>query len=172
MPLAFLLAMQASGMVVDWLGKNEQVRLGKLGNQVEQAGIASNIQMSRLETEEASLASMKQLRMNLGTQAAVMASRGISGASGANIFGTAESVGNYNADQRIRKINQISNETNMKANGILSNLHQKTFENKTWNEFRTNTINKIPTSSSAWGKIRDGFSAKSNYGFGLSKVGS
>ena len=171
MPLAFLLSMQAAGMVVDWLGKDEQVRLGKMGNQVEQASINANIQSSRLETEEASLQSMKQLRMNLGTQAAMLAARGVGGASGASIFGGVESVGNYNADQRIRRINQIGNEASLKANKAISNLHQQTFENKTWNDFRSNVINKIPTSSSAWNQLSQGFSSKNNYGFGLTKVG-
>lgn len=164
MPIAFLLALQASGMVVDWLGKNEQVRLGKLGAEVEKAGIESNIQMSRLEAEEASLQSMKQLRQNLGTQMAVLAARGTRGDSSSAVFGTAESVGNFNADERIRKINQLGREASLRAGKTLSDLHQQTSVNNTWNEFRKNAISKVPTSKAAWSEIRSSF--------GLTKVGA
>ncbi len=170
MPLAFLLSLQASGMVIDWLGKNEQVRLGKMGAQVEQAGITANIQTSRLQTEEDSLESMKQLRANLGTQAAILAARGTRPGTMNSVLAMNESVGNFNANERLRKINQMGNEANLKAGKLISSLHEKTFENNTWNTFRTSVINKIPTSPSAWGQIRQGFSAKSGYGFGLTPV--
>lgn len=170
--MGFMLALQASGMVVDWLGKNEQVRLGKMGNQVEQAGINSNIQTARLQAEDESLQSMKALRMNLGTQAAMLAAKGVGGASGASIYGTNESIGNFNADERMRRINQKSNEAALRAGSLISNLHQKTFESKTWGQFRQNVINNIPTTPEAWSKIWEGFSAKNGYGFGLTKIGS
>lgn len=172
MPYAFLLALQASGMVFDWLGKNDQVRMSKLGAQVEQAGIASNIQSSRLETEDASLQSMKQLRMNMGTQAAMLAARGIRGGTSTTALFSNESLGNFNADERIRKINQVGREASLKAGITLSDLHQKTTANNLWGEFRQNVINKIPTSPEAWGKLSQGFSAKNGYGFGLNKVGN
>lgn len=172
MPLALLLAMQASGMVVDWLGKRDQIRLGKLGNQVDQASINANIASSRLETEDASLQAMKNLRMNLGTQAAMMAARGIrSGQGNAVLFGN-ESTANFNADERIRKINQAGNEAALKAGSMMANFHQKASESQNWNQFRTNTINKIPTDLDSWNKLSEGFSKKNNYGFGLSKVGT
>lgn len=161
--LGFMLSLQASGMVVDWLGKNEQVRLGKMGAQVEQAGIASNIASSRLEAEDASLQSMKQLRMNLGTQAAMMAARGTrSGAGTSALFGN-ESVGNFNADQRIRSINQSGREAQFKAQSVLSGLHEKTNSNNIWNEFRTNVIKKIPTDPDSYKQAAQAF--------GLTKAG-
>lgn len=171
MPIAFLLALQASGMVVDWLGKNEQVRLGKMGAEIEQAGIASNIQSSRLEAEEASLQSMKALRMNLGTQAAMLAARGTRSGAGSAVFSMNESIGNFNADERTRRINQLGNEAALKAGQTISTLHQKSFESKTFGEFRQNAINKVPTSPSAWKQLANGFSAKNSYGFGMTKVG-
>jgi hypothetical protein len=170
MPIAFLLAMQASGMVVDWLGKNEQVRLGKMGNQVEQAGITANIATSRVESEDASLNAMKQLRQNLGTQAAIYAARGIRSGTPTTALTTNESVGNFNADERIRRINQTGREAAYKAQQVLSNLHQTTSENNIWNQFRNNAISKIPTSTDSWKRIGEGFSAKNNYGFGITSV--
>lgn len=161
-PIAFLLAAQASGMIVDYLGKNEQVRLGKLGAQVEQAGIESNIQNSRLEAEQESLESMKALRMNLGTQAAMMAARGTrSGQGNAVLFGN-ESVGNFNSNERIRKLNQRGREASLKAGKTISKLHQKTYESNTWNDFRKNVVSKLPTTPEAYNQY-----AKS---FGLTKI--
>jgi len=155
MPISFLLAMQASGMVVDWLGANEQVRLGKMGNQVEQAGINAQIQTSRLQTEDDSLQSMKQLRQNLGTQAAMLAARGVSPGPTSAIMAN-ESVGNFNADQRMRKINQTGREAALKANSVISTLHKTTNQNDIWNSFRNRAFNNFPTSPAAW-------SAMSNY---------
>jgi len=162
--LGFMLSLQAAGMVVDWFGKNEQIRLGKMGQKIEQAGINSNIAQARLESEDASLQAMKALRMNLGTQAAMNAARGISNASGSAIFSRNDSLSNFNADERMRKINLAHNEASLKAGGLISNLHEKTYENRTWNEFRNNIINKIPTDPSSYKEM-----AKS---FGLTKVGS
>ena len=162
MPFSFLLALQASGMVMDWYGKSEQIRLGKMGEQIEQANINSNIATSRLQTEEDTLSSMKKLRQNLGSQAVMMAARGVRGPMSTVLSN--ESVGNFNADSRIRRINQMGNEAALRAQKLISNLHEKTFENNTWNEFRQGVINKIPTSPEAWNKIGGSF--------GLTKVGS
>lgn len=162
-PVAFLLAAQAGGMIVDYMGKSAQIELGRMGNQVEQASIDSNIQSSRLESEEASLQAMKQLRMNLGTQAAMLAARGTrAGAGTAALFGN-ESVGNFNADERIRKINQRGRETAFAANKVLSNLHQTTTENNIWGQFRKSIIDKIPTAPDAYSSAAEKF--------GLTKIG-
>jgi len=163
MPLAFLLAMQASGMVVDWLGKNEQIRLGKMGAQIEEEGINANIQTSRLESEDASLQAMKQLRMNLGTQAAMLAARGVRSGTQTSVISMNTSVGNFNADERMRRINQIGREANLRAGKLTSQLHQKTFENNIRAEFRNNLFSKIPTSPSAYSQIGSSF--------GLTKTG-
>ncbi len=164
MPIAFLLALQASGMVVDWLGKNEQIRMGKMGQQIEQAGITANIQQTRLEAEDESLQSMKQLRQNLGTQAAMMAAKGIrAGTPTSAIFAT-ESVGNFNADNKIRKINQMGREAELKAGGLLSSLHQETSARNVWNQFRSSAASKIPTSPSSYKAM--------GTSFGLTTVGS
>lgn len=171
MPIAFLLALQASGMVVDWLGKKEQARMGRMGAEIEQAGIESEIQTTRLQTEEDSLAAMKQLRQNLGTQAAMFAARGVASGAGSAMLFANESVGNFNADERVRRINQLGNEARLKAGKTLSTLHQKTTESKLWNEFGKSVINRVPTSPDAWGQISKGFSKKSGYGFGFTPVG-
>lgn len=167
MPFAFLLAMQASGMVVDWLGKKDQIRMARMGAQVEQAGIESEIQSSRLQTEDESVQAMINLRKNLGTQAALFAARGTASGSGTALLFSNESVGNFNADERIRRINQLGNEARLKAGMTLSKLHQQTYENNTWNEFRQSAINKIPTRG-----FTSGSNTGSRGGFGLTGIGS
>ncbi len=172
MPIGFLLSLQAAGMVIDWMGKKDQIRMAKMGAQVEQAGIDANIQTSRLEAEDASLQSMKQLRMNLGTQAAILAARGVRSGTQSSVLAMNESVSNFNADERMRKINQMGNEANIRAGKTLSILHEKTFENNTWGDFRSHAFNTISTSPSAWKQIANSFTAKNGYGFGITKVGS
>lgn len=172
MPLAFLLAMQASGMVVDWLGNQEQIRMGKLGQQVEQAGINSDIATSRLEAEDESLQSMVQLRKNMGTQAAMLAARGTRAGAGTAALFSNESLSSYNADERMRKISESSREAQLRAQGLLSDLHEKTNEQNLNNQFLKNVFNKIPISPNSWGAIKTGFSSQNNYGFGLTTTGS
>ncbi len=170
-PIGFLIAAQASGMVIDFLGQKEQIRMGKMAAKLEQAGIQANIEASRLAAEDQSVEAMKKLRQNLGTQAAVMAARGTSSAAGSALVMRNEAVGTFNADERMRKINQMGNEAQLRAGLVISKLHQQTSENQTWNQFRQNVMNKIPTSNAAWNEIARGFSPKQGYGFGLTKIG-
>jgi uncharacterized protein YutE (UPF0331/DUF86 family) len=76
MPFALLLAMQASGMIIDWLGTRNQQMYADMGAKLQQAGIESEIEQNRLQTENDSLQEMKNLRQTLGTQAAIFAARG------------------------------------------------------------------------------------------------
>lgn len=157
MPLAFFLAMQAAGMVVDYLGKQDQIGLARQGAKLEQQGIESNIMASRLEAEDASLMAMKKLRQNLGTQAAVFAARGQRAGTGNALIIANESVGNFNADDRMRKLNQTMRENELKSGKTISKLHQSTYESDIWNQFTKSTINRIPTSPQAWDKLSQGF---------------
>lgn len=159
-----LLAMQASGMAIDWLGKREQIKMGRLGEKLEQASINSNIMASRLEAEDASLNALVQLRKNLGTQAAMFAARGTRAGAGNALGFMTESFSNFNADERIRKISQLGRETELRAGSVLSKLHQQTRENTIWGEFRKSIFDKIPTSPDAYKSMGSSF--------GLSKVGS
>ena len=161
-PAAFLLALQAGGMVVDFLGKQKQVGASKQAAALEQQQIDQQIQLSRVQYEEESLASLRELRQNLGTQMAVAAARG--GSSGTNVLAMQESISAQGSDARIRKINQLSQEAALKTNKRLSELHQKTTENNIWNEFKSNTFNKIPTSPQAWSQWQNAFSSNNKLG--------
>lgn len=167
-PLGIMLGMQAAGMVVDYMGRENQIDLARQGEALEQQNINEQIQASRLKYEDASLQSMRQLRMNLGTQMASQAARGIRLGAGNSALVSNESIGNFNADQRMRRINQLSEESALKTSGMVSSLHEKAYESKNRNEFVNSAINKIPTTDSAWDKLAK--SAKS--GFGFTKVGA
>lgn len=167
MPFYLLLAMQAAGMVVDYWGMKEQQRYSRMGYQIEQAGMEANINLTRAETEDASLQAMQELRKNLGSQIAVFAARGTSTAAGsaASIFN--ESIGNFNTDERMRRLNQLSRENQIKAGGVVSSLNYQSNKAQRWQGFLKNTINRFPTSGAGW---QQGFgSAKSS--FGLTPVG-
>jgi len=77
-----LLAMQAAGMITDFFGTQNQAQLMKMGMKVQQAGIESDLAMTKLESQDASLQAMKQLRQTMGTQIATMAARGTAAGAG------------------------------------------------------------------------------------------
>lgn len=170
--LGFMLAMQAAGMIVDYSAKQEQIKQGALGAQVEQAGITSNIAQARLQYEDESLQSMKQLRQNLGSQMALNAARGTRSGAGNAAISQSNSTSNFNADARMRKINELSQEANLKAGMTLSKLHESTNENKITNEFRQSVFNKLPTDPSSYKKASQIFSGGSSSFSGSKSSGS
>lgn len=152
--LSFLLALQASGMIVDYMGTKNQADLSKMGSNVEESGIDTNIALSRLQSEEDSLESMKQLRQNLGTQAAQMAARGTqSGQGSAVLFGN-ESLGNFNSSERLRKLNEESNEVSLKGQKFLTSINQKTNENNLWNQFKQRSFKSAESAGLEYAKYK------------------
>jgi len=175
MPIAFLLAMQAAGMVVDWYGRKNQIDMARMGEKINQAGIEANINMTRLETEDASLQSMKNLRMALGTQAAIQAARGNRSNAGSAVALSTNAINNFNADERTRRINQVGREATLRAGGVISKLHQDAYENDIWKEFRTNAFNNISSNpGNYFGGSNNAFSGTKATGrgsFGFTNVG-
>lgn len=147
MPFALLLAMQAAGMIIDWYGSKQQVALGRMGAKVEQAGIESNIAQSRLETEDQTVEAMKQLRQNLGSQAALFAARGQRGNAGSALSISNESISNFDSDKRMRDINQKGREAALKAGMTMSKLHQSASESDIWSSFLSRSAKNFPASS-------------------------
>lgn len=163
MPFALLLAMQAAGMVVDYLGTENQSKLAAMGAKAEQAGLETNLYQTRLEAEDASLQQLKQLRQTMGTQLAVFAARGTNPGAGSALGVLTESVGNFNADERMRRMNLLGREAAIKGGMSISRLNQSSSNNKLWSGFASRTINKIPTNPSVYGQA-----GKS---FGLTQIG-
>ena len=150
MPFALLLAMQASGMVVDWLGTQNQATLGEMGARLQQAGIEANIEQTRLETEDASLQALKNLRQTLGSQIAVFAARGTSTAGGSAVGILQQSVGNFNQDERMRRMNLLGKTNSLKSEGLISKLNQSGENTKLWSSFAQRTFSRFPSSQAGW----------------------
>lgn len=145
MPYALLLAMQAAGMVTDWFGTRNQQRIGDMGARLQQAGIEADIQQTRLEAEDASLQAMKDLRRNLGTQAAVFAARGTRPGAGSALSLSTESIGNFNSDERMRRMNQLGRETALRAGKSIAKLNQQSTNANLWKGFASRTLNTFGT---------------------------
>lgn len=166
MPLELLLAMQAAGMVTDFLGSMQQQRLGAMGLKIQQAGINANIYQTRLETEQASLQAMRDLNKNMGTQIAVFAARGTSTAAGSSMAIFNESVNDFNANERTRRINQLGRENELKAGGRIAALNQSAQNSKMWQGFASRSLNTVSTNPKAWG-----FQSAKKSNYGLTSIG-
>lgn len=163
-PIAVMLAMQAGGMIIDYMGKESQMDLAKQGAQLQQRAIEEAIQFSRLQAQDESAQAMTNLRKTLGSQIAMFAARGIRAGSPTQALVTNESMANFNADERIRRINELVTESKLRAGQQISSMHDKTFRSQISNEFTTSVINKIPTDPQAWEKIGE------SLGFGMTKA--
>ena len=157
MPIAFLLALQASGMVIDYLGTQNQQRLADYGAQIQAAGVEAQIAQTRLQAEDASLQALRNLRKELGAQAVSFAARGQRGGTGAQIGFMTESVGNFNSDERMRRLNLLGREAELRAGGSIAKLNQQATNSKLWQDFANRSIQRIPTSPQAWGQIGKSF---------------
>lgn len=152
-----LLAMQAAGMVTDYIGTKEQARMMGMGSQLEQLGIEANIQQTRLAAEDETLQSMKNLRKNLGTQLAVFAARGTASNAGNAVGILNESLSNFYADERTRRLNLMGKETALRGQGLISSLNASGEKSKLWQGFAQRTINRFPTSPESWDKFGKSF---------------
>ncbi len=161
-----LLAMQAAGMITDYFGAKNQDQQMKMGMKVQEAGIEANLYQTRLESQDASLQAMKQLRQTMGTQIAVMAARGTSTGAGSAVGLLNENINNFNTDERIRKLNLLGRENQLRAGKAMSRLQYSSDSSKLWQGFSQRSINRFPSSFSGWNGASD-----ASQGFGMTSVG-
>ena len=140
---AILLGMQAAGMVFDYMGNEQQKKVNKKGLQLELQGINANIAMTRLQTEDASLQAMHQLRQNLGSQAAYFAATGARG----NPAFAQKSISNFNQDEKTRRLNLIGKEAELRAQGQFARLGYQAQSKSLDQQFLGNVFNMLPISS-------------------------
>lgn len=171
MPFALLLAMQAAGMVVDYLGTKQQAAWGEYGAKIQQAGLEANIQQTRLETEDASLVALQNLRKNMGTQLAIFAARGTNPGAGSALSLLTENISNFNSDERMRRMNLLGRENTLKAGGAIAKLNQAAESSKLWNSFAQRTISNIPLGSLGGGRGANSFTGSSARSYGLTQMG-
>lgn len=152
MPFAFLLAMQAAGMIVNYIGTQNQENYMKMGMEMQQRMIDQSIQQTKLQAEDESLQALKQLRQNMGTQLAIFASRGTNPGAGSAFTLLNQNISNFNADERTRRINLLGRINELKAGKTISMLNHSGEVSKLWQGFASNTMQNIGTSASAYGK--------------------
>ena len=168
MPFALLLAMQAAGMITDYIGTQNQQRLADYGNRINQAGLEANLTQIRLESEDASLQAVKSLRQNLGTQIAVQAARGTRSGAGSALSISNESISNFNADERVRRLNLLGKQNQLRSGSAMSRLESMTSNTNLWKSFGQRALNRFPSSASGWKQGISDF----KQGFGLTGTGS
>lgn len=142
---AFLLSMQAAGLVSSLFGAHSQDKYIKIGRTLEQEQYTTNLQAIRLQSAESSLDEMKQLRQNIGTQIATQAARGNRG--GVSYSGVSKSVSNFNSDERTRRMNLLARESELRANHVLSGLHTLQSESQLGQSLTDTFLNSIQTTT-------------------------
>lgn len=142
---AFLLSMQASGLIIDYSQNRSQQKFIRLGRDLEQSAIDTNLQAIKTESAEASLAEMKELRQNIGTQIANNAARGTSSSAGSALTASNKSIENFNADERSRRMNLLAKEANLRASGVLSGLHTLSSETQLGQQLTKGLFENLPT---------------------------
>jgi hypothetical protein len=165
-PFSLLLSMQAAGMVIDYLGSRNQQRLGEMGLKISKSGMEANIYQTRLETEEASLQAMKDLRKNMGSQIAVQAARGTATGAGSALALFSESISDFSSDERMRRMNQLFRENEIKAGGAIQQLNQSASRSQIWQGFASRSLNTLSTNPKVWG-----LSSNKKSSYGLTPIG-
>lgn len=141
-----LLGMQAAGMIVDYTQTRRQQGLIQAGREIEQAQYEANLESLRAQTEQESLFAMKQLRQNIGTQIAVQAARGTSTAAGTATTLRQTSMAAFSEDERVRRMNQLAKEADLRAGNVLSGLHALSSQTQLGQAMQQRFINLIPIS--------------------------
>jgi len=142
---AFLLSMQAAGLVTSLFGARNQEKYIQLGRKLEKEQYAANLEAIRLQSAESSLDEMKQLRQNIGTQIVNQAAKGNRG--GSSYAGIAKSSENFNKDERARRMNLLAKESELRANHVLSGLHTLESESRLGQSLTSTFINTLQTTS-------------------------
>lgn len=142
---AFLLSMQAAGLVSSIFGARSQDKYIKIGRKLEQEQYTTNLAAIKLQSAESSLDEMKQLRQNIGTQIAVQAAKGNRG--GVSYAGINESSKNFDSDERTRRMNLLAKESELRANHVLSGLHSLQSETQLGQSLTSTFLNSLQTTS-------------------------
>lgn len=164
---AFLLSMQAAGLVFSLHEKKTQMGYIQQGRALEKAAIDANLEQLNYEYQEQSLNSMKQLRQNLGTQAVMNAARGTKSGVGTALVKTQSAISAQSQDEQARRMNLLAKEANLRASNVLSGLHTLQSETQLGRE-TLELFKSIPTSS-AFDQFRRSDLGK-KWGFGFEPV--
>lgn len=142
---AFMLAMQAAGFITSIFDAHSKEKMIKLGRKLEQEQFTTNLQAIRLQSAEASLNEMKELRKSIGSQIAIQAARGNRG--GSSYAGISESSYNFDSDERLRRMNLLAKESELRAGNVLSGLHTLQSESELGQSLTKGLFNTLQTNS-------------------------
>lgn len=138
--------MQAAGAIADVYGTGQQIKVGRAAAELEQAQFNTRLEEERLQSAMASLDAMKALRAILATQRTIAAARGTDSGQGTGFLIGNTSVGNFNSDERIRRMNLLSREAQLRAGGALTGLHQAASETQLGQSLSSRLFQQIPFS--------------------------
>ena len=144
---AFLLSMSAAGAIVSITQANSNQKLIKMGRQLEQSAIDTNLEALRTQTSESSLEALQALRENVSNQISLNAARGVSSGGGSASAAISASEAAFGQDEKTRRLNLLVKENELRAAGVLSGLHTLTSETKVGQSLTNQIFNNLPISS-------------------------
>ena len=142
---AYLLAMQAAGLVSSFIGAHDQQKMIRLGRTLETEQLETNLKAIKVQSLDASVTELKQLRANMGTQIAINAARGTG--RGSSAWALTFGQGAYENDERKRRMNLLAKESDLRANGVLSGLHSLQAETELGRNLLSKTFDTLQTTS-------------------------
>lgn len=148
-PLTMWLISFGANLAIGSQQFRSQRGMARMGRQLESEGIEANLEGLRTQSEEQSLSSIKQLRQTMGAQMAIQAARGAATNIGSAFFISQKSMGEFNRDERKRRLNLLSQEAGMRAQGVLSGLHQLQTETQLGRSMQGKLFDMLPISSIA-----------------------
>lgn len=163
----FLMAMQAAGAVMDTWGTSQQMALGQMGTQVELEQLETRLQEEQTAAALGSLQAMQRLRQVIASQNAIFAARGQKAGAGTAFFLGQESLRQHAMDERIRRMNLLSREAQLRAGGALTGMHQLKSETELGQALSRRLYETLPLSQAAqgyerrFGQSREGFGMES-----------
>lgn len=166
MPIELLLAMQAAGMIFDYIGTKNQANMMASGQELQQASMDANLAQIKLGAQNESLSAMQNLRQTIGSQLAVFAARGTQPGAGSAAISLNQSQTNFNQAQQTRNLNELAKENQIKTQSMISKLQGNADISKLWQGFAGRTLNMIPTNIT---KLFGG-GAGSSQGYGLTSA--
>lgn len=144
---AFLISMQAAGVVFSAIDTSKNLNLIRQGRELEQEAVNTNLEALRAQSSESSLEAIKQLRENVSNQIAQNSARGTASGAGSAQSALQASEGNFGQDENTRRLNLLVKENELRAAGVLSGLHTLTSETKLGQSLTNQIFNNLPISS-------------------------
>jgi hypothetical protein len=141
---AFLLSMQAAGAITDIYSTGQAIKIGRAGAAVEMEQFNTRLEQERLNAAMSSLDAMSQLRSVMASQAAMFAARGQKSGVGTAYTISAESRKEHSAGEKMRRMNLLTMESNLRAGKALTGMHQLASETKLGRELASRQFQNAP----------------------------